>query len=211
MAEPPEDTALPTGSGGTGKSRIPPEVAALLENAIKQGIDKALHAPGIQLPPPQENAIKERVSREVTVAFQHEISASYQGPLPPPEMLGEFERVVPGLGRQIAEMAAKEQSHRHSWERRALLNDVFMQSGALALGSILAGVAIVGAIFLGMSDRTIPMGILLSLPVLQMVRSIVGRDQSSKEPVTISKTVVPKTKGKRRQEYFPAAMNAGVP
>jgi len=157
-------------------------VIALLENAIKQGIDTAI----------------ERISREITVAFQHEISSSYQGPLPPPEMLGQFERVVPGLGRQIVDMAAKEQSHRHSWERRALLNDLFMQFGALGPGWILVGGALIGAYFLGMADHPISMGVLLSVPVIQMVRTIVGREQCNKEPVPNAKTFAQKPKGRRR-------------
>jgi hypothetical protein len=126
-------------------------VAALLDAAIRQSIDKALRDAGVALPGPKESEIAQRVSREVTVAFQHEISASYQGPLPPPEMPGQFDQVVPGLSREIVNMAAKEQSHRHLWERRALLNDIFMQSGGLALGWILAGGALLGAFYFGMT------------------------------------------------------------
>ncbi len=200
MAEPPNSTG-PSGDG-LGETRLPNEIAALLDAAIKRSLDKAIQASGVHLPPPKESEIVQRVSREVTIAFQHEISSSYHGPLPPPEMLSEFERVVPGLGGQIVQMAMKEQSHRHLWERRALLNDMFMQSGALTLGWALAGGALVGAFFLGMADHPVPMGILLSVSVLQMVRTIIGGGQQKKEdssPVPKAPATALKSRDKKKR------------
>lgn len=40
--------------------------------------------------------------------------AYFQGPLPPPQMLKEYEEVLPGSANRIIERAEKEQSHRHS-------------------------------------------------------------------------------------------------
>ncbi|MGD0109278.1 MAG: DUF2335 domain-containing protein [Rhodopila sp.] len=130
------------------------------------------------------------------MAFQQTISATYHGPIPPPLMLGEFERVVPGLAMQIVGMALAEQAHRHRWERKALWNDIFMQSGALTLGWVLAGTALIGAFVLGVDDKPIPMTILLSVPAIQMIKAIVGGNRPQ-GPLTPPAQATPKTRSKR--------------
>lgn len=40
----------------------------------------------------------------------------YKGPLPPPALLEQYEKVVPGLANQIFEMAIKEQDHQHKMD-----------------------------------------------------------------------------------------------
>lgn len=153
------------------------EIEAPLDAAIKRSLDEALQASGIKLSPPGEQAIVQHLSREVTIAFQQTISA-YHGPFPPPQMMGEFDRAVPGLAKQIADMALAEQDHPHGWENKAQLNDIFMQSGALTLGWLLAGVCVVGAFVLGLQDKPVPMGILLSVSGLQMVRATCHGEQA---------------------------------
>lgn len=96
-------------------------------------------------------------------------------------MLEEFERAVPGLSRQIISMALAEQGHRHGWEKKALWNDIFMQSGALFLGWVIAGVCALGAFVLGMNDKPVAMGILLGVPAIQMIKTII-HGNSGKEP-----------------------------
>jgi uncharacterized membrane protein len=41
---------------------------------------------------------------------------SHSGPMPPPSVLAQYDQVVPGLARDIVEMAKAEQAHRHSLE-----------------------------------------------------------------------------------------------
>ena len=43
---------------------------------------------------------------------------SFVGPLPPPQILAEYEKVSPGLAKSIAESARDEQQHRHYCEKR---------------------------------------------------------------------------------------------
>ena len=44
----------------------------------------------------------------------------WEAPLPPPALLEEYDRVVPGLARQIAEQARGSESHIHELKRTAL-------------------------------------------------------------------------------------------
>lgn len=48
--------------------------------------------------------------------LQASISQHFHGPLPPPELLEHYEKVLPGGAERIFKMAEKEQVHRHSLE-----------------------------------------------------------------------------------------------
>lgn len=43
-------------------------------------------------------------------------SSAHSGPMPSPQTLAEYDQVVPGLAREIVDMAKAEQMHRHSME-----------------------------------------------------------------------------------------------
>ena len=88
--------------------------------AVKRSLDDALRAAGVSVPAIKERAVVDRITREVTVEIAQTTEAFYEGPMPPPAVLKAFDAVVPGLAKQIADMAVEEQKHRHKWERRAL-------------------------------------------------------------------------------------------
>lgn len=44
----------------------------------------------------------------------------FQGPLPPPNILEEFERIKPGAAQEIIEMASREQEHQIFMEKSKL-------------------------------------------------------------------------------------------
>lgn len=44
----------------------------------------------------------------------------FQGPLPPPSMLREYEEIVPGAAERIIERSEREQYHRHSVTEKAV-------------------------------------------------------------------------------------------
>lgn len=47
-------------------------------------------------------------------------AASFNGPLPPPSLFGQYEEVLPGSAERILSSAEKEQSHRHKWDMDVL-------------------------------------------------------------------------------------------
>ena len=58
--------------------------------------------------PPAERQTVQRVEH------RSEMIAAYRGPIPPPEILEGFERVVPGAGERILAMAEREQANKHA-------------------------------------------------------------------------------------------------
>jgi uncharacterized membrane protein len=41
------------------------------------------------------------------------VSQQFSGPIPPPQILGDYDKVQPGFAERIIAMAEREQSHRH--------------------------------------------------------------------------------------------------
>lgn len=61
----------------------------------------------------------EEIKEEVS-----EIRALFSGPIPPPELLGQYDGVLPGLADRIVSMAETEGQHRRSQERTALQSEI---------------------------------------------------------------------------------------
>ena len=47
-------------------------------------------------------------------------AATFSGPLPPPSLYGQCERVLEGSAERILAMAEREQQHRTAWESKQL-------------------------------------------------------------------------------------------
>lgn len=160
------------GSGASNSALEPSNEEDPPTEVIKSSVAEVLSRHAVQIPANSRNLIADEVTAQVVQIVQH--ASFFSGPLPPPSLLAEYEAVIPGLARDLVLRAESEQQHRHTWERRALLNDIFMQSGALLLGWLLAAAALVGAIYLYSIELPWAATAVLGLPVLSMVRTIVN-------------------------------------
>jgi len=62
-----------------------------------------------------------RASERLLIREIQEIQATrFSGPLPPPELLEHYERILPGFGQRMLEMAQTEGEHRRNLESRSL-------------------------------------------------------------------------------------------
>ena len=89
----------------------------------------------------------------------------FSGPLPHPEHLEKYERLVSGSARQILDMAGREQSHRH---RMQLLEMVYPYLGWFS-GTVGFLSCIAGAIYLGTVGHEPLAGGLLGVPALGVI------------------------------------------
>ena len=87
---------------------------------------------------------------------QQIIAQSIEGPLPPPQMLAEYDRVHPGLAQIIVESFQKETEHRHGLEKQAMAieqhvaeNFVKERRRGQHYGLIIALLLVVGSVTLG--------------------------------------------------------------
>lgn len=69
----------------------------------------------------------------------------FQGPLPPPEILAGYDKVLPGAANRIISMAEKNQSHRHSLEAKVIPSGIVSER----IGQIFAFLLYLGVLASG--------------------------------------------------------------
>ncbi len=76
---------------------------------------------------------------------------TYQGPIPPPEILERFDILVPGTAKLMIEQSAEESRHRHALEEKTTLANIETQSRAMGVEekrtSAIATSDLVGQVF----------------------------------------------------------------
>lgn len=121
-----------------------------------------------------------------------EVSQSFSGPLPPPDVLRQFDEVVPGAAERIIKMAEEQSAHRKELERKVINSDISRSKWGQVLGFIIAiaglvvsaVVAIYGNAFAG---GIIGVGTLASLVSVFMYGSRTrSRERGEKEGSKIS-------------------------
>lgn len=65
----------------------------------------------------------DRPLQAIISAEQHYMEQAV-GPIPPPMMLAEYERQLPGAAERFMRMAEKEQDHRHDMDRAVVTSDI---------------------------------------------------------------------------------------
>lgn len=79
---------------------------------------------------------------------QASFTAQYQGPLPLPAHLEEFERILPGAAERILSMVEKQSAHRQEIEKTVIRGDSRRSWIGLFVGGFLAMTCIVGGLLL---------------------------------------------------------------
>ena len=132
-----------------------PAIRRVLEALPKEAILEALSAHNKSAPDEQGAAVQATLR-----AITH--SQSFSGPLPPPQVLQQYNAAHPDLANRIVQMAESEQTHRHLIESTALAGSINAekrgQNYALVIclvvvlasfGVILKGYEISGSILAG--------------------------------------------------------------
>ncbi|MDT9109326.1 DUF2335 domain-containing protein [Escherichia coli] len=107
----------------------------------------------------------ERVSKnpKVIAMFQQE---SFQGPLPPPAMLLQYNQILPGGAERIFRLTEKEQEHRHKTQSDALLGAVSRDKRGQWMGFCIAMVVLIMAAFFANRGNTWFAGTLATLDLV---------------------------------------------
>jgi len=85
-----------------------------------------------------------RQRRAFSSAFGVATATAFAGPIPPPELLAEYEQTLPGLADRLVMIAENESEHRRALQRRAIR----LSELGLAAGFTIAMTALGGGIFL---------------------------------------------------------------
>jgi uncharacterized membrane protein len=80
---------------------------------------------------------------------------SYTGPIPPPELLGQYEQICPGAANRILGQFEEQGRHRRRIENRVIWNNVVSSILGQITGFLLLGGAIGGGVFLLYNNKPI--------------------------------------------------------
>lgn len=96
------------------------------------------------------------------------------GPMPPPAILEEFERITPGAAERILNLTEKETAHRIEWEHKALDANIGESRRGQWLGAGISALAVVGAVWTALAGvhYAVPI-VLVGVPVMAIARAIV--------------------------------------
>ncbi|EAQ4377968.1 DUF2335 domain-containing protein [Salmonella enterica] len=94
----------------------------------------------------------------------------FQGPVPPPAMLKEYNDVIPGLANRLIELTEKEQSHRHSIES----DNVKISKRGQIMSFFVVLIIIFAAILFGLNGNTVLAGILVGIDLAALVTAFIA-------------------------------------
>lgn len=105
----------------------------------------------------------------------------HSGPLPAPEALLEYDRIVPGAAERILHMAEKQQSHRHEQEKLDLNEGVkYARRGQWMAFTITTAAFVVGT-YLAFTGHPTVASILFGGVLVGIVVAFLGSRKTSKE------------------------------
>lgn len=138
-----ETPAEPKGESNPIDSATP--IARGLPLEIKKTIEQIAESPGVSVEPQK--------LEQAFVALMTKISFSYsrQGPLPPPQELAEYERILPGSADRILSSSEKQLNHRILIESQTIASNNKQSGIGQIFGFIIAIVAFLcsfGAIYM---------------------------------------------------------------
>lgn len=120
-----------------------------------------------------------------TKVVSHSVRYVEAGPVPSPEIMARYATVSPELPKWIMDRAENEQRHRHEMERKMLDADIADTKGGRLqirrgqfLGSSVAFLGIIGAIWLGVVDQPVPASVLGGTTLLYIIGIIVTGERA---------------------------------
>lgn len=114
------------------------------------------------------------------VLFQLTQINNYTGNLPDPEILGRYEKMVPGLAKKYFEDVIDESKFRRSIISKQQKSDLRYRTLGMILGFIIALILIGGSIFLLMNNHKVAGGLMGSAVIVGVLGIFVSPDSDDK-------------------------------
>ncbi len=119
------------------------------------------------------------LNRQVSVQLE-----SFSGPLPPPQILSDYERIVPGSAAKILDMAVSQSEHRKSLETKVINSNVSNSKLGLWFGLVIGLVGIGAGAFLALYDKQIAGSVIGGGSLASLVGVFIyGSQQRQKERI----------------------------
>lgn len=115
----------------------------------------------------------------VMSVFQHQIS-SFQGPLPPPSMLADYDKIIPGSAERILAMTEHEQKSRTCSKDQALNGAISKDKRGQWMGFVITFAVLIIASVFAWKGNTLFAGTLIGLDLLGLAAVFVVGHKSDK-------------------------------
>lgn len=143
-------------------------------------------------PKPQSklNPVQQGIHNQVSLPSRvTQVTQTFEGPIPHPTLLSQYDALVPGAAERILTMAESEAAHRHSLEQSAMTANIESQRRQLSIaeeqqnavfrsdwwgqlfGFAVSTAAVCGAIALALNGQPWVAGVLAGLPIAAIVRA----------------------------------------
>ena len=132
----------------------PRQTSASLQPADQQAL------PNPTLPSEIDKAVRLQVQEMLAVR-----SELFSGPLPHPDHLESYERIMPGAAERIFQAFGEEAGHRHAMESKVVDSSMRSESRGQIFGFVIGMTALIGGIGLMAFDKSIT-GVATSLSAL---------------------------------------------
>ena len=141
-----------------------------------------------------------QVSKPVQTAQQVQTiqaaQTTFTGPMPPPDLLRQYDAVVLGAAERILVMAEKEARHRQSNESQALAANIEAQKQQLSIaehqtkatfrsdaigqfcGFLVSLICVAGSVYLALNGQPWVAGLLAGLPLAAIIRAFRERPKA---------------------------------
>lgn len=148
----------------------------------------------VQASQPQRNEVAQQQEPQVIqVEAPSSHSVSFEGPIPPPNLLREYNAIVPGAAERILAMAENEGRHRQSLESKAVEANIDAQKKQLQInelqvkstfrsdtlgqsfGFLISAGCVGGSVFLAVSGHTEIAAALAIIPSAAIVKAFLNK------------------------------------
>lgn len=110
------------------------------------------------------------------------VSQQFSGPIPPPHILGDYDKVQAGFAERIISMAEKEQAHRHGIEHHALSSEISILKRGQFFALIVSLVILGGSMFLIYSGKEVAGSVLAGASLTGLAYIFITGRKSDKLP-----------------------------
>lgn len=103
----------------------------------------------------------------ITKVERHQL---FLGPLPPPDVIRQYDEICPGAADRIIGMAERQAQHRQTIESKVINSDTVNSKMGMVFGFVIALISIIGGVYIILQDKIFP-GIAI---IMAMLVSLVG-------------------------------------
>lgn len=167
---------------------------------VSAGEKKPIHEPEVEV---ISDKIHQQADKKLLLAQRSEF---FSGPIPPPELLARYNKIIPNGADRILTMAEQQQSHRHYLEKSVVECDMRRSDRGLLLGFVITAIFGIGGIYLIATGHNLNGLAIIFMPLATLVGTFIyAQNSRKKERIEKSKSI----KEQEQQEKVHSEDNNG--